>query len=102
MNSFRLPLFRLLVAICALAWASCGGRSELDESFYGPAAGQGGRGGKGGGGPGPGGMGGSIAGAAGFAGSFGGRVPFCGDGICDPGEQGRCLVDCPNNRCGNG
>src|SRR5262245_37452826 len=80
MKSLCLPMIRLMVALCALALAACGGRSDLDEAFRMP---DGGRGGGGSGGAGPGGNAG--VGPGGMAGSV---MPFCGDGNCDPGEQG--------------
>src|SRR4051794_16918332 len=104
MKSFCLPMFRLMVAICALVLAGCGGRSDLDEAFRSPDAGKGGKGGAAGsvGMGGSGGFAGTV-GPGGFAGMGGSRIPFCGDGICDPGEPGFCFVDCPNgDKCGDG
>ncbi len=31
-----------------------------------------------------------------------GEGSYCGDAICDPGEEGACFIDCPDGTCGDG
>src|SRR6267154_2245382 len=108
MKSFGLPTVRSIVAVCVLVWTACGGRSDLDDTFRSDGgAAAGGKGGSAGSIGSAGSAGNGIGGAAGFGvggiGIAGNGIPFCGNGVCEPGEPGNCFVDCPTgDRCGDG